>query len=103
VFSRSKEELMGWAFYISIGAAIGLWVVIHGWNPADHPPAKVTQKSLVGVVLGALGGAVGALATGGAALSDPMPARAAVAALAVGYIFSGIGTFLGTGGPASTR
>jgi hypothetical protein len=94
---------MPWYSYIAIGAGIGLWVVIHGWNPADHPPEKVTAKSLLGVVLGALGGALGAWASGGFAASDPMPARAMVAALATGYVLSGIGTFLGSGRSAGAR
>lgn len=92
-----------WFFYISIGAAIGLWIVIHGWNPADHPPEKVTAKSTLGVVLGAAGGVIGAMATGGFAASDPMPMRTAFAALATAYVFSGIGTFLGTGRAAGTH
>jgi hypothetical protein len=84
-----------WYAYISIGAAVGLWVVIHGWNPADHPPPAVTPKSIMGVVLGAIGGAGGAYFAGGI-IVDSLTARATVAALATGYVLSGIGTFLGT-------
>ena len=92
-----------WYSYIAIGAGMGLWVVIHGYNPKDHPPPGLTGVSVMGVVLGALGGAFGAWAAGGFAASDPMPARAALAALATGYVFSGIGTFLGAGRTTGAR
>lgn len=88
---------MPWFLYISIGAAIGLWIVIRGWNPANHPPDNVTSKSILGVLLGAAGSLTAALVTRGLAANDPMPARSAIAALATAYVFSGIGTFLGTG------